>query len=598
MIKNIFIFLIFINILSISAFAVQNTKQEINIAKKLERAQEYKRALIIFSRLYEKGNRTYEVTGGITRCFYSLRRYKDLIIFLNLLIKENPNRYNLKIDLGRAYYMNDQKEEALLTWNGVIQSNPPDVMKYRLTASAMAQLHLFDEAIAVYLKAVQIFKKQEMMYRDIAILYRNQLNYKKAAEYYLKFYTHFKKRYNDLYTQIIYMTSDKDALAPVISEFEKYYMENHDKKAYELLGGLYLKNSNLNKAYDVYEDLYKQDKNINHFFKFAHEAELKGEYYYAMKAHQQVLKMHPPENIRLDIKLKLAKNYYHLEAIDDEKDYINKSLGLLEELANNKKYIILKIAAKEFRAGIYLNYYNDIDRAINEYNEILKIQKNKKTTERIQLKLAKAYFLKNNLDRALSIYNQVKSKQNAVFVLYNKANIFYYRGYFSKAKKLYDQALAKAGIKDSLSNNILGQIMMIDQFAQDSIILAKYSKAELLDKQRRKSEAAEKFYNLFTEKNSISFIAGLQSARVLKQIGKLEEAVKVLREFIQQYPQNDNSDEAYFLLGQCESALDRYPDALSAYKKILENFPSSFYLEKARENARMITQINKKESSE
>ena len=494
--------------------------------------------------------------------------------------------------------MNDQKEEALLTWNEVIQSNPPDVMKYRFTATAMAQLHLFDEAIEIYLKAVQLFKNQEMMYRDVAILYRNQLNYKKAAEYFLKYYTYYKKKYKDFYTQIMYMTGDKDALTPIISEFEKYYLENKDKKTYELLGGLYLKNNNIDKAYDVYEDLYTQDKNVNHFFKFAREAELKGEYYYAMKAHQQVLATNPPENIQLDIKLKLSKNYYHLAKNDEKKEYINKSLGLLEELASNKKYITLKIAAKEFRAGIYLNYYNDIDRAINEYNEILKIQKNKKTTERIQLKLARAYLFKNNLDRALSIYSQVKSKQNVVFALYSKANIFYYRGGFSQAKKLYDQAFSKAGISDSLSNNILGQTMMIDQFSQDSIALAKYSKAELLDEQRRKSEAAEKFYDLFTEGKSISSLAGIKSARILNQIGKTEDAVKVLREFTQQYPQADNSDEAFFLLGQYESKLERYSDALVAYQNILENFPASFYLDKARENARIITRINKKESTE
>ncbi len=595
MIKNVFIFLILINIITISAFAVQKTKQEINIAKKLERAQEYERALIIFSRLYEKGNSTYEVTGGITRCYYGLRRYEDLINFLNLLLKKDPKRHNYKIDLGRAYYMNDQKEEAFAVWNEVIQSRPQDIMKYRFTASAMAQLHLFDEAIEVYLKAIHTFKNQEMIYRDVAILYRNQLNYKKAAGYLLKYYTHFKKRYNDLYTQIINMTADKEAMAPIISEFEKYYTENHDKKAYELLGGLYLKNNDLNKAYGVYEALFKQDNNMNHFFKFAREAELKREYYHAVKAYQQILASYPPENMRLEVKLKLANNYYHL-AKKEKDQYIEESLSLLEELTTNQKYMSIKIAAKEFRADLYLQYYYDLDKALKEYHEILKLQNDKKVKERIQLKLARVYFLKNDLDQAISIYNRVKSKKNAVFVLYNKANIFYYRGSFSQAKKIYNQALAKAGIRDSLANNILGQIMMIDQFGQNSTNLAKYSNAELLGEQGRKSEAAEKFYILFIEGKPISSLAGIKSARILKQIDKTEEAVKVLREFIQQYPQADNSDEAYFLLGQCESALKRYPDALSAYQKILEIFPSSFYLEKARENARIITRISKEEA--
>jgi tetratricopeptide (TPR) repeat protein len=589
MIKKIILILFIINTVFITFAAAQKRLSDIDYARRLEHAQEFERALTIYSRLYDKGNTNHEVTSGIVNCYYGLQQYQNLIDFLSELIKKNPRRYDYKIDLGRAYYMNNQKGKALQTWDEVIKSSPPDVMKFRFTASAMAQLHLFDEAIEVYKKTIRTFKGQEMIYRDIALLYRNQLNYGKATEYLLKYYDHYKKRYNDFYIQIMYIIADKDALAPAINEFEKYLADHSDKRVSELLGGLFLRNDNIDKAYAVYEKLYRQDKNINHLLNFSREAELKDEFHYAIKAYNEILSAKPSEQTALNIKLNMAKDYYSLAKKDDNNEYITRSMQLLQELTVNNKYRTFKVNATELLGDIYLHYYNDLDKAIQEYNKVLNIEKNKRIKERILLKLANAYFLKNDIDRSKNIYDKITGRQNLAYALYQKGNLSYYRGNFSMALRIYNQALNKAGIRDSISNNILEQIMMINRFAKDSTSLAKFSNALRLEKQGRKSQAAEKYYSLFLEGKEIGSLAGLKSARILKQIGKTEEAVKTLKEFTKSYPDADNSDEAWFLLGQYESGMKKYDKALEAYQKIMDDFPSSFYLDHARENARAIT---------
>ncbi len=593
MLKKIFFLLFILNTFFAADGVAQRRLTDIEYAQRLEHAKEFERALSIYSRLYKQGKNNFDVTGGIVRCYYGLQRYPDLIVFLKKLIKQYPQRYNYKIDLGRAYYMNNQKDLALQTWNEVIKSSPPDVMKYRFTASAMAQLHLFDEAIGIYKEALGLFKGQETMYRDIAMLYRAQLNYAKAAEYLLKYYNHFKKSYNDVYMQVMYIISDKEAIPPVIAEFEKYLAEHNDKKLSELLGGLYLRDDNIEKAFAVYENLYKQDKNINHLLNFSREAELKSEYHYAIKAYNQILSAKPPEQISLNTKLSLARDYFYLAKQDNNNEYIDQALKLLQELSANNKYRHYKVRALELRGDIYLHYFNDLDKAIEAYNSILKIENNKQTKERILLKLADVYFLKNDIDKSEEIYSRVTGKQNLAYALYQKGNLYYYRGKFGRAGKLYNQALSRAGSRDSISNNILEKIMLLDQFSKDSTSLAKFSTAQRLEKQGHKSQAAEKYYNLFLEGREIGALAGVKSARLMKQIGKTDEAIKLLRIFTEKYPNADNSDEAWFLLGQYESELKKYNQALTAYQKILDEYPSSFYLERAREKARAITLMNK-----
>jgi tetratricopeptide (TPR) repeat protein len=572
--------------------AQQNRQREINLASRLVRAQEYERALAMFSRLYSEGYQSIEVTDGLIRCYYGLHQYDKAIHLLNKLIKQHPERYNYKIDLGRAFYMNNNKTEAMRIWQEVIESKPPDIMKYRFTASAMAQLHLFDEAIEVYKKAIESFKNQEIMYRDIAVLYRGQLDYKNAAYYFLKYYEYNPKRFNDIYTQILYMVNDKDALPQITAEIEKYLDNNEDVKISELLGGLYLRQNDLRQAYTIYDNLYKEDKNINHLLNFSREAELKGEYQYAVNAYQQILYANLPERTELDVKLNLAKCYYHLakKGYDDD-IYIKKSVDLLQNLCAVQEYKSLRINAIEFYAEVFLQYYNDIDGAIHQYNTILQIEQNRAVQERIFLKLANAYFLKNDLDRALIYYSKITSGRNIAYVLYKKGNIQYYRGYFKRAKDLYNQALGKAGSLDSIANNILQQIMLIDQFSQDSTVLAEFSNAERLQYQGRKSQAAAKYYDLFKLNKDISKTAGLRSAHILKNLAKYEDAVKILNEFLQIYPNDYGSDEALFLLGQCQNKLRNYDQALDAYKRIMIDFPNSFYIDRSRENARMITEL-------
>ncbi len=590
--------LLLITVLLNAAFSVsaqaQKRLSDIEYAQRLEHAQEYERALAIYTRLYDRGNKNYEVAGGIIRCYYGLRQYQELIKFLTTLSKQYPRRFDYKIDLGRAYYMNNQKGKALQIWNEVIESRPPDVMKYRFVASAMAQLHLFDEAINVYKEAVRKFKGQEIMYRDIATLYRSQLNYSEAGKYLLKYYNHYKKRYNDVYMQVMYIIADKEALPPLIKEFEKYLADNHDKKISELLGGLYLRNDNIDKAYDIYHALYRQDKNINHLKNFSREAELKKAYHYAVKAYKEILSSNPPEQTALEVKFDLAKNYYLLAVQENYNDYVERSLGILEELSANNKLVAYKNRAMELRGDIYLNYFNDLDRALREYKQTVKIENNRRKKERIFFKMAEVYFLKNNLQQAENIYNKIKDKQNIAYALYQKGNLEYYRGRFTQAHTLYDRALSKTGIRDSLSNNILSQIMMLDQFAEDSTSLAQFGNAERLAKQGRKSQAAEKYYNLFLKKKAIGALAGIKGARLMAQIGKTKEAVNLLQAFTELYPDADNIDQAWFLLGKYNEALKKYNDALTAYQKILDDFPESFYLDRARENARAVTRLNEK----
>ncbi|NIA31943.1 MAG: tetratricopeptide repeat protein [Actinobacteria bacterium] len=56
-------------------------------------------------------------------------------------------------------------------------------------------------------------------------------------------------------------------------------------------------------------------------------------------------------------------------------------------------------------------------------------------------------------------------------------------------------------------------------------------------------------------------------------LGKYEEAVTPLTKLLTQYPDDENNEEAFFLLGRCYLKLARYDDALKVYEHLIEIFP-------------------------
>ena len=67
----------------------------------------------------------------------------------------------------------------------------------------------------------------------------------------------------------------------------------------------------------------------------------------------------------------------------------------------------------------------------------------------------------------------------------------------------------------------------------------------------------------------------LNLARALRKVGRLDEAVTVASSLIEDYPDSDVLDQAYYRLGEFAYASGKYADAVKSYTKVLESWPDS-----------------------
>lgn len=573
----------------------------INIARSLEKKGSYREALNIYLQSYRNGIFNHQIYSGIKNSYLNLRRYTELISFYNEIIKKHPGQPVYVIDLGSAYFLDNQKEKAIDSWNQALILGAKKINAYRFVAMAMINLHLFDEAIEVYKKAISNLPKQEMLYRDIASLYKARLNYEGAVYNNLLYYSYLKKQFQYVRLQIISLTKDDEAVDRIIETIKQFQTAQfNDARIEELLADMYIKKKNWDRAYSIYKSLNRSQKKAEYLVRFAREAEKNGAYEYALKAYSLLSSKDITGQQAVYYTYLTAKNYYligrrliknHREEEAHQK--VEYALQLLDSVSAQKISLHSAISSMELKAGIYTDFYNDIDQAVQIYQTMLKMKISGKVKSRVQIKLADSYILKNELTKAENIYSGVTDKEYKKQAAFNLAEIQFFRGALKKAQFHYNQLSGKLSAEDTLTNNVLERISFIEEHKADSGAVAEFAAAELLKRQKKLSEAAQALRELQEKNNSLSILAGLKAGELYLELSKLHEGQAVILSLIAGNPDSDKLDKAYFLLAEIYRRDKDLNAALENYRVILSRYPSSFYLDEARERARAVSALIK-----
>ena len=573
---------------------------DLKLATALEKSGRYDEALNIYSKLFSINRPNIQVINGINTCLKNLHRYEDLIKFYRDLLDAFPQQYTYQVELGKAYYLNGNEKAAFENWREVYQNQPDNIMAYRLVALAYIDFRLIDQAIEVYQKIINKFDNQYTLYRDIANLYRAQLDYPNAVTNFLMYYKYSKNQSSYIQSQLIAMSKDDEAVQKIIIAIQDFM--NHefsDDMIQEFLATMYVKNKEYDKAFDIYKSLQDNKNDPGSLITYADLVEKNKVYDYAVRAYETVIKKYPSDRRISQFQLDLARNRYYLAMqqvkigkIVDAENNIHKSIAALDELSKTDQ-IIFQIRSLELKGDIYITYYQDLDQAIDIYKQILTKNTNSDFVDNIKLKLGDAFVIKNKLDEARNYYNDVRGRKFRNLSLYNIAELDYYTGQFSMAANKYQKLLSSISARDSLTNNILDRTVLLSQFASDSLDLGDYAQAEFLERRLKKSEAAEKFLEIFKKHNKLSFKAGINAGNLYQQLGKYLESESLFTGLIQNYSDKEGLDLVYYRLGELYFQQKMYKKSLENFQQILLQYPSSFYLEDARDKARALSELIK-----
>ncbi len=577
------------------------TDSRLRMATLFKNSGSYEEALELYLQIYRSGKTSRLVINDILFCYEKLKRYDELIDFLQQLIRKFPQEPEYRVKLGKAYYLNEQREKAFTLWDQLVQRYARNAYFYRILGNTLIELRLYDKAIEVYQKGIQTTGSQYSLYRDIALLYRAQLEYGQAAISYMEYLKRFPKQFFFVQSQIIAMASDSSAVRKMINALETYHKQNKGRSdVQQILADLYLRNGDFERSLALYLDLHKKAPQTNYLLQFVQKAARNQAYNYALQALNMLIREMPQPQFKQKYTLQAAKYYYAwarlLASQKREKESqkkLHKALQLIDGLLNSKS--TYRWAALELRGDIYFHYFEDIDQAIQDYTRFLKGSSSVSKKDQVRLKLAKCFLAKGDLQQTRTLLTRIRSNTFRSVSQFLLADLLFYQGKLTAARKAFEQLSHTLAAGDSLKNNVLQRLLLLNYAQQDSATLAEYGRAEFLIAQKKLSQAAGIFKKLAFSNSPLAARCAERAVDLLVKLHKFDEAKQIIAHVLQNDPEYVNNDRLLFVLASIQEKQNQLQEAFKTYRLVLTRYPNSFFVEQSRERARWLKEKLEKE---
>ena len=220
----------------------------------------------------------------------------------------------------------------------------------------------------------------------------------------------------------------------------------------------------------------------------------------------------------------------------------------------------------------------------------------------MKAELSDVYVYSGDLWEAVITYSQVieSNKANPLGddVKFKKAKLGYYMGNFSWAKAQLD------ALRASTSKLIANDAMELSLFISDNLEtdstatpLKIFARADLYLFRNNFPEAIAALDSVSTiyPDNSLIDDVDFRKAGILQKQGKYEEASVLLNTIVKNHSWKMLADDALFQLATIyENKLNRKPEAMELFKKMLTDYPGSVYVVDARTEYRKMQEAEVK----
>lgn len=242
-------------------------------------------------------------------------------------------------------------------------------------------------------------------------------------------------------------------------------------------------------------------------------------------------------------------------------------------------------------------YLNQPDEAIKILTDGLALRAiNQQQVSAMKEELSDVYVYSGELWDAVITYSQViESNRNNSFgddVKFKKARLGYFMGNFKWAKAQLD--VLKASTSKLMANDAMQLALFIgDNLETDSTAtpLQMFARADLHLFRNHYAEALaalDSISKLYPD-NSLADDVDFRKAGIFQKQGKYEEAAILLATIVKNYSWDMLADDALFqLAGIYENKLNRKPEAMELYKKMMTDYPGSIYVVDSREEYRKL----------
>lgn len=523
-------------------------------AQAFEEAGELDRAQALYRELLEgePGNIVY--LDGLQRTLLQLKRYDDLIAVMKTRIAQAPGDIGNRASLGSVYHKAGREEEANRVWQQILDDNPTDQLRYRMVAAVMVENRLLDRAGETYRRAREACNSPDLFTVELAQLLLSSMDYTGATEEYVRWLRRSPGQLAFVESRLATFTWKDEGRRAAIEVVRTALDDDDDVRLRELLGWLYLEGMQFDAAYRIYRSIDRDTRaQGTALLAFADRVYREGAFTLAAQAYLDVI------NTPVAAAKMPAARFGYASALREIESSADSASGpLLPGRQTQGEY---SAAIEEFRAiaaaypstefaarawyeigSIQYEKYFDLDAARVSFNAARNaLPLPSALRYDIAMRIGDIEVAHGDTAAASAQYLIVAAAPNALPDQGDKANFrLAEMDYFSG---LFASAIERLG---ALSLNVKAD------FANDALRLHAFLQE-----------------NAPVAPEALKTFAG---ADFMVRQRKNDEAVALLKAILERYPKAPLADDALFRLGMIEEASGQYSDALAAYVRVLSDF--------------------------
>ena len=591
-------------------FAQQDVGMKLSLAQSYEQAGDFESAAILYETLYETNPQNMLYINSLYRVYTQLKNYAALVDVLEKRIADAPDDISSYGMLGSTFHRMGNEAKANEVWELPLKNEKENPLTYRLIADYALERRAFEKAIDFYSRGKAIAEDKIIFSFDLARLYTLTMQYDKATEEYCFILQNEPKQMTTVETRIFEYISKPgalDASLPVVEEFA----DDGNLSLKYLLARLYTEKKLFDEALDIYLLIDKEHSNNGKdLFMYADLLLKENHFKLASEIYLKIIELYPNSPLTAQAKLGYARSleselfeeyvksiplwkpFFPLSKF--ESDEIEKVLTAFDEVVKLYKHSEPAYEAI-LRMGIIKFYLQ------NEFNESTSFLNVVTTEAPLSRSAADAFFELGNIFLIQGDLNEAERKYSALLsnnraqndkknaAAYKLARIYFYQSKFDKATEYISKVLIN--LKDNSANDALELSLILNSTMNDSINIALFAKAEFLAEQKKFLEAADIFKKISENPQAfvLHSISLLRSGEMMLADNNFTEAISTFEKAAEEGEKNIYADKALYLLAKIHQfGLNEYLKAQEYYQKLLADFPTSIYVDEAREQLKVL----------
>lgn len=559
---------------------------------------DFAQAAQLYEGLYKQSGNSYHYQR-LLATLTELGEYKDALRVVEQRQKRHPKDLYLLVDEGNIYLKQKQEKKAKKRFDKAIESISSNLQPIADLAQAFLNIGRTDYVVQTYLTARSKTNNRYLYFNELLSTYQIMGNYEAMTAEYFDLLDNQPRSMGNV--QISMQRALKDApdekLAQGIRrELVKRVQEQPDNKAYlEMMIWFALQQNDFEFALEQAKAVDARFPNIGsqQVFQVAQIAQNNGDldvaadgYRYLVKKGQDCPQYYGSRVGELQVEFARINNNYTI----DSKQLASlkaKYQSAFTELGKNERTIPLM----RNYATLVAYHGGDAQEGVDILDDILNMPKlNPATRDDVKLELADLLLFAGETWDASLLYMQVDkaNRDDAIGAKakLKNAQLSYYNHDFEWANsqlKVLRSSTSKLVANDAMELSLL----ISDNMEEDSTyaMLALFADADLLLYRNRLDEAWDGYDAVARQNLSHPLLDEilLRKAQIRVKQARYTEADSLLQSLIDFYPYDITADDALILQAEInEDHLNNTGKALSCYEKLLIDYPTSLYTDRAR----------------